>query len=44
MPYTPAQCRKFGAMVARGEKVPKDWKQHCKKDKQKKQIMKSFTR
>lgn len=33
MPYTPAQCRKFAAMAARGEKVPDDWKQHCRKQK-----------
>lgn len=33
MPYTPAQCRKFGAMARRGEKVPADWKRHCRKGK-----------
>lgn len=31
MPYTPAQCRKFAAMAARGERVPADWKRHCRK-------------
>ena len=31
MPYTPAQCRKFAAMAARGERVPDDWRKHCRK-------------
>lgn len=33
MPYTPAQCRLFGAKQGRGEAVPEDWKEHCKKDR-----------
>ena len=36
MPYTVAQCRKFAAMAARGERVPADWKKHCRKDAAKK--------
>lgn len=36
MPYTAAQCRKFAVMAARGEKVPADWKEHCKKSSKKK--------
>lgn len=36
MPYTAAQCRKFAVMAARGERVPDDWKHHCKKENQKK--------
>jgi hypothetical protein len=36
MPYTPAQCRLFAAKKKRGEKVPDDWKAHCKKKKKKK--------
>lgn len=35
MPYTPAQCRKFAVMAARGEPVPADWKEHCRKRKEK---------
>ena len=31
MPYKPSQCRAFGAKASRGEKVPADWKKHCKK-------------
>ena len=31
MPYTPAQCRLFGAKASRGERVPRDWKAHCKR-------------
>lgn len=36
MPYTAAQCRAFAAKAARGERVPADWKEHCRKDKPKK--------
>lgn len=36
MPYTPAQCRLFGAKESRGEKVPADWHAHCTKKEQKK--------
>ncbi len=36
MPYTNAQCRKFAVMASRGEKVPSDWKKHCRKDSPKK--------
>lgn len=36
MPYTAAQCRKFAVMAANGERVPSDWKEHCKKHNQKK--------
>jgi len=35
MPYKPSQCRAFGAKAGRGEKVPDDWKEHCRKDKSK---------
>lgn len=35
MPYTLAQCRKFAIMAKRGEKVPDDWKEHCRKHKPK---------
>jgi hypothetical protein len=35
MPYTPAQCRKFAVMASKGEKVPADWKKHCRKTKKK---------
>ena len=31
MPYTDEQCKLFGAKSSRGEKVPADWKQHCRK-------------
>lgn len=31
MPYTAAQCRAFAVKAARGERVPSDWKKHCKK-------------
>lgn len=30
MPYTPAQCRAFGAKESRGESVPSDWHEHCR--------------
>jgi hypothetical protein len=30
MPYTPAQCKLFAEKSKRGEKVPKDWKEHCR--------------
>lgn len=36
MPYTAAQCRKFAVMAARGERVPDDWKEHCRKGAKKK--------
>jgi hypothetical protein len=36
MPYTPEQCKAFGAKSARGEKVPADWKEHCTKEAQQK--------
>jgi len=36
MPYTQAQCKKFAVMARRGEKVPSDWKKHCKKHANKK--------
>lgn len=36
MPYTQAQCRLFGSKASRGEKVPSDWKKHCRKDTKKK--------
>lgn len=29
MPYTTSQCRLFGAMEGRGEKVPADWQSKC---------------
>lgn len=35
MPYTAAQCKVFAIKAARGEKVPADWKKHCKKDTKK---------
>lgn len=35
-PDTPAQCRLFGAKAGRGESVPDDWKEHCRKGEQKK--------
>ena len=31
MPYTRKQCKVFGAKSNRGQKVPGDWKKHCKK-------------
>lgn len=40
MPYTPAQCKAFGAKASRGEKVPSDWKKHCKKSAKKKASVK----
>lgn len=30
MPYSDKQCAKFAVMAKRGEKVPADWKEHCK--------------
>jgi hypothetical protein len=36
MPYTPAQCRAFAVKAKKGQKVPSDWKEHCKKTKRKK--------
>lgn len=35
MPYSRKQCKAFGAKSGRGEKVPADWKKHCKKPKPK---------
>jgi hypothetical protein len=34
MPYKASQCRAFGAKSRRGEKVPDDWKEHCRGQKQ----------
>ena len=31
MPYTPKQCRLFGARSGRGGSVPDDWQDHCRK-------------
>jgi hypothetical protein len=31
VPYSDEQCRAFGAKASRGERVPDDWKQHCRK-------------
>lgn len=36
MPYSPSQCRAFAAKEKRGEKVPSDWKTHCKSPVKKK--------
>ena len=36
MPYTPDQCRAFGAKASRGEQVPNDWKKHCMKENMRK--------
>lgn len=30
MPYTYEQCQLFAAKAARGEAVPKDWREHCR--------------
>lgn len=30
MPYTYEQCQAFAAKAARGEKVPDDWREHCR--------------
>lgn len=31
MPYSPKQCRLFAVKEKRGEKVPSDWKEKCKR-------------
>lgn len=36
MPYTKKQCNAFGAKANRNQRVPSDWKRHCKKKAQKK--------
>lgn len=33
MPYSESQCKKFAVMEKNGEKVPADWKKHCRKKK-----------
>lgn len=33
MPYTSKQCRLFGAKSRRGESVPDDWQDYCRKPK-----------
>ena len=38
MPYTRKQCKAFGAKASRGQKVPQDWKQHCRRGKTKKAL------
>jgi hypothetical protein len=30
MPYSYSQCQVFAAKAARGEKVPADWRKHCR--------------
>jgi hypothetical protein len=44
MPYNARQCRLFGAKSRRGEKVPTDWKTHCKKSAQKRDYKKNGKR
>jgi hypothetical protein len=31
VPYTRKQCRLFGAKSSRGESVPDDWQDYCRK-------------
>lgn len=33
MPYSEKQCRAFAMKAKRGERVPKDWKKYCRRDK-----------
>lgn len=30
MPYSYGQCQAFATKAARGEKVPADWRKHCR--------------